>query len=453
MRERGHRVRQVVGSKSSTDADVIEFPHAEGRGVWFNTWESLCRRLNPSRGGLSLRAYRAAGWLAEPGRFSDWFRGVEDFRFPATWRLLELDTRPPDILHLHNLHGDYFDLRALPHLSTSVPTVLTLHDAWLLSGHCAHSLDCDRWQSGCGQCPDLTLYPAVRRDATRYNWTRKRDIFRKSRLYVATPSQWLMDKVQRSILAAGIVDAKVIPNGVDLTVFRPQDRAAARAALGLPQDAAVLLFAANGIRRNAYKDYQTLREGFARLARDAKDRELALLAVGEDAEPESVGDAVIRFVPFVSSAVEMSRYYSAADVYVHAALADTFPTTVLEALACGTPVVATAVGGIPEQVKNFLLPGAISGSAGYGCGATACGEANATGVLVAPRDAEGLSAALTALLQRGGDRESLRRRLGENAAADARRRFDSGEQCEQYLRWYREILSTAALAAASSDTV
>lgn len=416
MRDHGHRARLVVGSKSTDAPDVTELPHAERRAAWFNFWNTLRGGLDPKRGALRRRAWRTAGWLAEPGRFADWLRGVEDFRFPATRSLLTLEP-PPDVVHLHNLHGGYFDLRIMPELSAAVPTVVTLHDAWMLSGHCAHSLDCDRWQTGCGACPDLSLYPAVRRDATAFNWTRKRDVYARSRLHVATPSRWLMDKVERSMLAPAVAEARVIPNGVDLDVFRPQDRAAARAALGLPNDAAVLVFAANGVRHNPYKDYRTLRDGLGRLATRMSGRELILLALGDDAPPEQIAaGAVVRFVPFVTDPSAVARYFCAADVYVHAALADTFPTTVLEALACGTPVVATAVGGIPEQV----------------------GES--TGVLVPPRDPGALADALSRLLSDA----SLRATLGENAARDAGDRFDLNRQCEAYLNWYREILASAA---------
>ena len=435
LRARGHSARLVVGSKSSDDSEVTELPHARGRGPWFNFWHGVQGHLDPKRGPFSRRAWRGAGWIAEPGRFADWFRGVEDFRFPATRKLLSLDPAP-DLVHLHNLHGGYFDLRVLPELSAAVPTVLTLHDAWMLSGHCAHSMGCERWQTGCGACPDLSLYPSVRRDATSYNWNRKKGIYGRSRLHVATPSRWLMDKVERSMLAPAIAGARVIPNGVDLTVFRPQDRGAARAALGIAPEAAVLVFAANGVRRNPFKDYRTLREAFGILAATMKGRELVLLALGEDAEPERVEDAVIRFVPFIADSRVVARFFCAADVYVHAALADTFPTTVLEALACGTPVVATDVGGIPEQVKSLAVPAAGAAAVGYG----EFGPDAATGTLVAPHDRDALAAALAHLL---GD-EPLRRRLGGNAARDARDRFDVNAQCEQYLRWYREILATAA---------
>src|SRR4029079_4578923 len=85
--------------------------------------------------------------------------GLEDFDYPNSVELLRFLPQKPDLLHCHNLHGNYFDLRALAGLSRQIPTVLTLHDAWLLSGHCAHSFECERWTIGCGECPDLTIYP------------------------------------------------------------------------------------------------------------------------------------------------------------------------------------------------------------------------------------------------------------------------------------------------------
>src|SRR5207248_4324578 len=141
----------------------------------------------------------------------DYHAGREDFHFPGTRRLLTLTAERPDVVHAHNLHGGYFDLRALPSLSAQVPLILTLHDAWMLSGHCAHSFDCERWRTGCGHCPDLTIFPAIERDATAYNWRRKRSIYSKSKLYISAPSRWLMQRVEDSTLQLGAKECRVIP--------------------------------------------------------------------------------------------------------------------------------------------------------------------------------------------------------------------------------------------------
>lgn len=420
-RKRGHSSWLAVGKKESTDQDVFVIAND-------SRWYRWCMRavvsLRQKNGRIkgAYRASRVLDVLSQPLRCFRRELGREEFGFRGTRRLLELTPGRPDIVHCHNLHGHvlqqggYFDLRYLPALGRQVPTILNLHDAWLLSGHCAHSFACERWKTGCGECPDLTIYPSVERDATAWNWKRKRAIYDKSRICITTPSQWLMRKVEQSILAPAIMDARVIPNGVDLSVFRPADSALARAELHIPQNTRVLLFAARGIRENPWKDFETLRKAIASLSERLPDVELLLLAIGEEGEDEQVGRATIRFIGHISEPETVARYYQAADAYVYATRADTFPSTVLESLACGTPAVATAVGGIPEQIED-----------------------GKTGFLVAERDAEAMAGRLLELLSR----DELRLQQGRRAAEDARARFSMDKQADAFLDWYREILQDA----------
>jgi glycosyltransferase involved in cell wall biosynthesis len=308
--------------------------------------------------------------------------------------------------------------------------VLTLHDAWLTTGHCSFSFDCDRWRTGCGKCPDLTIYPPILRDATRENWRTKRAIFQRCpRLYVATPSRWLMRRVEASLLAPSITEARVIPNSVDLSIFRPADRREARERLELPQDACILVFAAQLARRNDAKDFPVIRRALAPLG--ARPGPPVLCCVlGERAPEERFGRATVRFLPYEKDASTVARYYQAADLYVHAAKVDNFPNVVLEALACGAPVVATGVAGIPEQVRSLELPGVAGEWPLYP-------PSEATGILVPQGDDATLGAALELLLER----HELRRLLSENAARDARERFDLERLVDAYVDWYYEILA------------
>lgn len=401
-RQLGHRSYLVAGRGPSTDGDIVALEDGQSR---------------------------IAHALSGPGRLLDRWRGLESYRYPASRGLPDIVGRTPDIVHLHNLHGGYFDLRTLPGLSQRFPTVITLHDAWLLSGHCAHSFDCERWRSGCGHCPDLTIYPAIRRDATAANWRRKRDVFERSALHIATPSVWLMDRVRDSMLAPAIRTARVIPNGVDLSVFSPDDAREARSRSGLPPDRHVVVVSGNAPRTNPFRDWPMVRRAVSRAAA-MLDEDIVLVVLDDNGESGHADGVELRPVPFESDPSRLADYYRAADVHIHAARADTFPNTVIEALACGTPVVATAVGGIVEQVRTLVAahgsPGSIEA---HDAGA-------ATGVLVPAGDAAAMGDALARVLK---DRE-LRRRLATNAVEDARRRFDFARQRDAYIEWYVALL-------------
>jgi glycosyltransferase involved in cell wall biosynthesis len=417
-RARGHASYVATARKTTTDPDVLPFDNDALRPAVSRGLLRLADTLTAIEKikGVKRLQHLLRHPLAQPRRTLRRARGLEDFDFPATRNLLSVRPEKPDLLHLHNLHspGGFFDLRQLPALSAQIPTVITLHDAWLLAGHCAHSLACDRWRTGCGQCPDLAIYPPIPRDATAANYQRKRRILAQSRLHVITPSRCLMDKVKDSILQPAVASAHVIPNGVDLTIFHPADRARARDTLNLSQDATILLFAANGIRSNPFKDYKLLRAALGRVAANWQGARLLVLALGESGPDEHLAESVtIRHLPFTPDEREVARHYQAADLYLHPARADTFPTTVVEALACGLPVVATAVGGIPEQITE-----------------------SQTGHLTPPGDAAAFADAILALL-RSPDRL---RHMAASALAAARQRFDLQAQVDAYLTLYKEVL-------------
>jgi glycosyltransferase involved in cell wall biosynthesis len=229
-----------------------------------------------------------------------------------------------------------------------------------------------------------------------------------------------MDRAERSLLAGLRGERRVIPNGVDLSVFRPGDSGAARSGLGLPEDAHVLAFVASDPRSNPYKDMDLLRRAMRRLGASERVDRTILLALGGDGPTERLGSVELRYVPFTPDPEAVAQLHRAADVYLHAARAETFPLAILEALACGTPVVATGVGGIPEQVRDL------------GDGQQTAAAEGPTGVLVPAGDPDALADAASMLLSN----RSLREELGQAAAADARERFDLQRQVDAYIHWF-----------------
>ncbi len=401
----GHQATLAVRAKRSQNDVVRVIGNDDKR----HGWARLCLRLLAKEDG-SQRLARLIGRPLDTARVL-W--GHEDYDFPGVWNLLDQLPCQPDLLHLHNLHGNYFDLRALPWLSHKIPTVVTLHDAWMMSGHCCHGFDCERWRTGCGHCPDLSIYPSIPRDATAYNWRRKQSIYANSRLHVVAPARWLMEKAKDSMLAPAMVSSRVIPHGIDLSVFKAGDRSQARMDLGLPPDATILLFAAAGIRDNIWKDYQTMRRAFEILGGRGGKQKLLFLAIGEGGPSESIGGNELRFIPHSSGRLALAKYYQAADLYVHGAKAEAWGLTITEAMACGLPVVASDVGGIPDQVAE-----------------------GRSGFLVPVGDA-GLMAERIEMLV---DDRQLRETMARWAQERAHGEFGLGHMAKNYLRLYESVL-------------
>lgn len=414
FRARGHNSWMAVGQKLSEDRFVCSMaatPPQKPAKFIFQLGQWVTQRASSSFekkcGNFLQRISRT------PGYFLNRLKGFEDFDYPETRNLLNLPGDFPEIAHLHNLHGNYFDLRYLPVLTKKRPTILTLHDTWLLSGHCAYSLDCERWKHGCGNCPYLNINPPVKRDSTAYNWRRKQEIYQNSWFSLVSPSEWLLDKVNHSMLSVAVKKSRVIHNGIDLSIFRPANKIQARSRLKLPPDAFICLFVAAGTRDNMFKDYGTIYKAIELVSQRWQGRKIIFIALGGEQESSHIGETEIILAPFISSPEDVACYYQSADVYLHAARADTFPNVILEALACGAPVIATGVGGIPEQV----IPGK-------------------TGFITPPADADAMAEKIVSLFQD----DELRSELSFNAADDAKRRFGLDRMVDAYLAFYAEVI-------------
>src|SRR4051794_21841879 len=196
--DRGHPSWLATTRPDGDDATMLRIstgrrrrPNVLARGLR-RAGGAVGRQVPPRRLGQALEA----GLLIASAPRSEIAErtGRERFDIPGTRRIPRLSPEPPDLLHLHNLHGRYFDLRQLAPLSHRLPVAMTLHDEWTFTGHCAYALHGDRWRTGCGSCPDLDVYPAIRADGTKANLRAKAEIYERSRVYVSTPSRWLMDR-------------------------------------------------------------------------------------------------------------------------------------------------------------------------------------------------------------------------------------------------------------------
>lgn len=384
LRQLGVRSRMLVGWRSSQESDIAPL-----RSRAWAVADRVCGRLADR---LSLQ------YLCYPSSWSvPWKRWV----------------READLIQLYNTHGGYFSHLVLPFLSRQRPVVWRLSDMWALTGHCAYSFDCERWKTGCGRCPLLNDYPGLSVDTTALLWRVKRSVYVRSRLTIVAPSRWIAGLAKESPLLRDY-PIHVIPNGLETEVFRPTSRAVAAERLGVELEAGarVVLFSAQWVSGRR-KGAELLRAALQRVR--SRVPPFTLLVVGHGAErwPHD-GGAVIRR-PFLRDAGQMAAAYACADVFVFPSLADNLPNAVLESLACGTPVVAFRVGGVPEAIDHLR-----------------------TGYLAAPSDVEDLARGIQLLLED----DALRRRMGMEGRNVAERDYALEVQARRFLSLY-ETLSKA----------
>ena len=353
--------------------------------------------------------------ISSHGGLLSWcrWRGQQDYHIQKSHALRKhVFLQQADLLHLHNLHGDYFNLWSLPLLSALKPTVWTLHDMQALTGHCAHSLDCERWrpETGCGHCPSLSSYPPVWRDTTRQLWQDKHTIYAHSSLYLVTPSVWLQRLTEKSLLKEQPLVC--IPNGADTSIYRPQDQQEARRLLGLPQDALLVGGCADGGMANPWKGGQYVLETVLELKKIFPN--LHFLNIGVKNTPVELQSADwVQHIPYVHDPAQLARLYAALDLLLYPTLADNHPLVCIESLCCGTPIVGFAIGGVPEIVRDGL-----------------------DGLLVPTHDGAALTNTAMTLLQD----TALREKMGTEAAASAAQRFNLALFAQRYEKAYEETL-------------
>ena len=254
----------------------------------------------------------------------------------------------PDVIHLHNLHGYYINIEILfAYIKQSGKKIVwTLHDCWPFTGHASYceSAGCDNWKSGCHNCPNRNLYPASLVDHSKRNWKKKKEIFQGvNNLIIVTPSNWLSNLVSQSFLAE--YEIKVIPNGVDTNIFRPIDTTKIRNKLHISNKTIVLGVAAIWDERKGLADFIELRNQL--------DDTYQIILVGLSKEQISKLPEGIMGIMRTDSVEQLAELYSFADVFVNPTYEDNYPTTNLETIACGTPVITYDTGGSQESAVFF----------------------------------------------------------------------------------------------------
>lgn len=327
----------------------------------------------------------------------------------ATKKLITaIDSIDPDIIHLHNLHGYYIHAGLLfGYLKKRKRAVIwTLHDCWAFTGHCCYFdfVKCEKWKTHCNHCPLKTRYPeSYVFDNSENNFSRKRNAFNGlENLTLVTPSQWLKNLLPLSFL--NNYPVTVIHNGVPLQTFRPSGEAGTsiKEKLNIGNETVILGVASIWDRRKGLKDFIALS---SHLQPDDKIVLLGLSAEQQQGLPQNIIS-----LQRTENLEEMVQLYNLATVFVNPTWVDNFPTTNIEALACGTPVITYNTGGSIEAIDEH------------------------TGSIVEKGDIAGLAAAIRSIKQKGKGFFSGKCRTRAEAFFSNKQRFSD------YINLYEKVL-------------
>ena len=325
----------------------------------------------------------------------------------ATKRIIrEIIRIQPDIIHLHNIHGYYINYKVLFEYlnSVEIPIVWTLHDCWPITGHCTFfdSIDCERWKNGCYKCPLKNDYPkSIIFDRSKENYILKKNLFTSVKNVTIIPvSQWLGDIVKQSFLSK--YPYKVIHNGIDISIFSPK-QSNLRSELNINDKIIVLGVASIWHERKGLDDFVKLAELLPEV--------YCIILIGISLKQKEILPKNIITVSRTESQKDLAEYYSIADVYVNPTYSDNFPTTNLEAMACGTPVITYQTGGSPEAVTHE------------------------TGLVVAKGDFDGLVNAIKEIRAKGKAYYTLSCR---QRAIDF---YNKNDRYQDYINLYNELLN------------
>lgn len=267
-----------------------------------------------------------------------------------TLRLLRfMDQYKPDLIHLHNLHGYYVNIRLLFDYikQHDIPVVWTLHDCWAFTGHCTHFdfVGCDRWHIKCFDCPQKKEYPqSLVLEQSARNFRQKKELFTSlNKISIVTPSKWLADCVKQSFLSK--YDITTIPNGIDLEVFRPV-KSDIKNRLNIPEDKKIVLAVANVWNE---------KKGFSdviRLSQLLPTNEYQVVMVGVTKSQLSILPHSILGIERTKNINELVELYSAADIFFNPSKEETMGMVTAEALACETPAIVYDRTAVPEVIDR-----------------------------------------------------------------------------------------------------
>ncbi len=264
------------------------------------------------------------------------------------------DLKSADIIHLHWVNHGFLTPKFLAELDElDKPIVWTFHDSNAFTGGCHVRYRCENFHRQCGNCPILTF--SGKDDISHKNWLRKQKAYSSLAFHIVAPSKWMANSIKQSSLL-GIRNVSVIPNTIEVDVFKPYVKSEAKKILKIPENHFVLMSGFMPSKNDKHKGTQYLIDALNELSqRPEIDNSLIELVIFGNKNDKDVPEFPFKttWLGTINKDEHLAKCYAAADAFITPSLEDNLPNTVMESLACATPVIAFKTGGIPDMVKHL----------------------------------------------------------------------------------------------------
>ena len=407
MLKQSRKSQFIVAQKNSSNSTVILY-----KPLHQNNCPSckLLGKINRFRKKFKSKLIKISNNKTMAHQFDHCPKKYGPFSTISNPNFIDLPDQIPqaDVVNLHWISKfvdfpTFFCHQRLPNI-----IVWTLHDMNAFTGGCHYDYSCGKFNYGCGCCPQLNSKDP--HDLSHQIWLQKKEIYDQigsKKLHLIAPSQWLADKCSHSVLLNKF-PIKVIPYGLDLSELAPREKTFAREVLGIPENSKVLMFVAHSMK--------TYRKNFASILNILPELQklmpIYLLTVGANLEEIDL-KIPHQHAGYIQNERLLSLIYSAADIFLTTSLEDNLPNTIIESLACGTPVVGFAVGGIPEMIENGV-----------------------NGHLVPPGNNTALIKAVFNILSN----KNLLSRMAQASRQFAKHKYSDSEIARRYQECYRRLI-------------
>lgn len=324
MRLAGIDSKMLVIDKRSNDSNIIQYKKSRFNKIWGKLIDRLVMKI--------LNYYASWSWA----KF-----GYDISKHPVV--------KEADVVYLHWINGFMISYREIENLLKSGKTVYWfMHDMWPITGGCHYSLECSKYTNQCSKCP-MTFNKKgsyLIHDLSYYQFNAKKNWDKYSNLHFLTPSNWLTECVRKSSIFCSH-DIQVARNVINTNLFKLRDKSKARERLGLPLDKKLILFGADSINR-PYKGWSTFKGAL-------KDPIACSVCVLYGKSTDDIANQIgmpVYMMGMINNNDKLIDLYNACDILVIPSIADNYPNVIIEAMACGLPVVGADVGGIPEMIND-----------------------------------------------------------------------------------------------------